>query len=389
MRKVRLEDIFEFIRNGAQIKQFDGAGIPITRIETISNLKIDTNRLGYADIFNDDYQEYYLQNGDLLMSHINSPAHLGKTAIVEQLNKKIIHGMNLLCLRANHQVIPKYIFYYFQTQPFKNALTKIMKKSVNQASISVSDLKKIEITISSYSEQSNSVAILEQLDYQISLRQQQLQTLAQLVKSRFYEMFGDPVLNEMDWEVCTLKEICIKLTDGTHSSPKSFSTGKYRYVTAKNIKPSGFDFSNITFVSEEVHRSIYARCNPEQGDVLYIKDGATTGIAMVNTLDEEFTLLSSVALLKQNRKLINGCFLTSVLNHDMMFSNIRRNMGGAAITRLTISKLNNIQIPLPPLALQNQFADFVAEVDKSQLACQKSLDELETLKKSLMQAYFG
>jgi type I restriction-modification enzyme S subunit len=386
---VRLEDIFEFIRNGAQIKQFDGAGIPITRIETISNLKIDTNRLGYADIFNDDYQEYYLQNGDLLMSHINSPAHLGKTAIVEQLNKKIIHGMNLLCLRANHQVIPKYIFYYFQTQPFKNALTKIMKKSVNQASISVSDLKKIEITISSYSEQSNSVAILEQLDYQISLRQQQLQTLAQLVKSRFYEMFGDPVLNEMDWEVCTLKEICIKLTDGTHSSPKSFSTGKYRYVTAKNIKPSGFDFSNITFVSEEVHRSIYARCNPEQGDVLYIKDGATTGIAMVNTLDEEFTLLSSVALLKQNRKLINGCFLTSVLNHDMMFSNIRRNMGGAAITRLTISKLNNIQIPLPPLALQNQFADFVAEVDKSQLACQKSLDELETLKKSLMQAYFG
>jgi len=323
------------------------------------------------------------------MSHINSPAHLGKTAIVEQLNKKIIHGMNLLCLRANHQVIPKYIFYYFQTQPFKNALTKIMKKSVNQASISVSDLKKIEITISSYSEQSNSVAILEQLDYQISLRQQQLQTLAQLVKSRFYEMFGDPVLNEMDWEVCTLKEICIKLTDGTHSSPKSFSTGKYRYVTAKNIKPSGFDFSNITFVSEEVHRSIYARCNPEQGDVLYIKDGATTGIAMVNTLDEEFTLLSSVALLKQNRKLINGCFLTSVLNHDMMFSNIRRNMGGAAITRLTISKLNNIQIPLPPLALQNQFADFVAEVDKSQLACQKSLDELETLKKSLMQAYFG
>ena len=186
-------------------------------------------------------------------------------------------------------------------------------------------------------------------------------------------MFGDPVLNEMDWEVRTLKEICIKLTDGTHSSPKSFSTGKYRYVTAKNIKPSGFDFSNITFVSEEVHRSIYARCNPEQGDVLYIKDGATTGIAMVNTLDEEFTLLSSVALLKQNRKLINGCFLTSVLNHDMMFSNIRRNMGGAAITRLTISKLNNIQIPLPPLALQNQFADFVAEVDKSQLAGQMVL----------------
>ena len=82
-----------------------------------------------------------------------------------------------------------------------------MKKSVNQASISVSDLKKIEITISSYSEQSNSVAILEQLDYQISLRQQQLQTLAHLVKSRFYEMFGDPILNEMRWKKTPLSDV--------------------------------------------------------------------------------------------------------------------------------------------------------------------------------------
>lgn len=141
--------------------------------------------------------------------------------------------------------------------------------------------------------------------------------------------------------------------------------GDYKYITAKNIKASGFDFSNITYVPEAVHRPIFERCNPEQGDVLYIKDGATTGIAIVNTLKEEFTLLSSVALLKQNRNVINGYFLAALLNNADMYSDIRNNMGGAAITRLTIAKLNAVKVIVPPLDLQNRFAAFVEQVDKS------------------------
>ena len=156
----------------------------------------------------------------------------------------------------------------------------------------------------------------------------------------------------MNWNKRTLKEVCIKLNDGTHFSPESFSMGDYKYITAKNIKASGFDFSNITYVPEAVHRPIFERCNPEQGDVLYIKDGATTGIAIVNTLKEEFTLLSSVALLKQNRNVINGYFLAALLNNVDMYSDIRNNMGGAAITRLTIAKLNAVKVIVPPLDLQ-------------------------------------
>ena len=72
-----------------------------------------------------------------------------------------------------------------------------------------------------------------------------------------------------------------------------------------------------------------------------------------------------------------------------MYTDIRSNMGGAAITRLTIAKLNGIQVILPPMELQNQFATFVKQTDKSKLAIQQSLDKLETLKKSLMQKYFG
>ena len=210
-----------------------------------------------------------------------------------------------------------------------------------------------------------------------------------MVKSRFIELFGDPIVNPKNWEKMKLVDVCTKLTDGTHFSPESYPEGEYRYVTAKNIKIDGFDFSNITYVPKSVHDEIYARCNPEYGDVLYIKDGVTTGIAMVNTLHEPFTMLSSVALLKQNRTLLEGAYLCGVLNNQNMYDAIRKDMGGAAITRLTIVKLKNIQIPMPPLELQTQFAAFVEETEKSKLAIQQSLDKLELLKKSLMQEYFG
>lgn len=227
-----------------------------------------------------------------------------------------------------------------------------------------------------YEEQCHISEILDRVSSAIEKRKVELAILDDLIKARFVEMFGDPVSNPLGWEKKMLKTVCVKLNDGTHFSPESFEEGEYKYVTAKNIKESGFDFTNITYVSEAVHRPIYERCNPELGDVLYIKDGVTTGIAMVNTLNEEFTLLSSVALLKQNRKIMDGYFLAAVLNNENMYSDIRSNMGGAAITRLTIAKLNMIQIIVPPLKLQQQFADFVHQVDKSKVVDIDKKDKL-------------
>jgi len=256
--------------------------------------------------------------------------------------------------------------------------------------INKSQFGDFEIKVTENTEyQSKAVEVLDTVNAIIENRRQQLQKLDELVKARFVELFGDPISNPMNWNKRTLKEVCTKLNDGTHFSPESFSMGDYKYITAKNIKASGFDFSNITYVPEAVHRPIFERCNPEQGDVLYIKDGATTGIAIVNTLKEEFTLLSSVALLKQNRNVINGYFLAALLNNADMYSDIRNNMGGAAITRLTIAKLNAVKVIVPPLDLQNRFAAFVHQVDKSKVAVQKSLNEAQLLFDSLMQQYFG
>ena len=250
-------------------------------------------------------------------------------------------------------------------------------------------LKEVDIPLPPLETQKQIAATLDKVTDLINKRKQQLEKLDELVKSRFVEMFGDPAENSKKWTARFLCDVCTKLTDGTHFSPESYEIGEYRYVTAKNIKLGGFDFSNVTYVNADVHNDIYARCNPEYGDVLYIKDGVTTGIAMVNTLNEPFTMLSSVALLKQNREIINGTYLCGVLNNKHMYDMIRSDMGGAAITRLTIAKLNKIRIPVPPLAIQQQFSTFVESVDRSKQHVKESLEKLETLKKSLMQKYFG
>ena len=163
------------------------------------------------------------------------------------------------------------------------------------------------------------------------------------------------------WEWKTLQEICGKIVDGTHNSPPNKAKGDYQYITAKNIKADGIDLSDVTYVSKEVHKEIFARCNPEKGDVLLIKDGATTGIAVINTLDYEFSLLSSVALIKVDKTKIYEKTLVYLLNSKAIYKQMRKKMDGAAITRLTLEKIKALQIPLPPLSVQKEI---VARLDK-------------------------
>ena len=351
-------------------------GLPIIRIQDLTGNAYD---LGFYD---GKYPEKIeINDGDVLISWSASLGvyvwNRGKALLNQYIFKVVFDKVE----------IDKDYFVYAVRQKLDEMGMKTHGATMKH--IVKKDFDATEIPYPSLREQAEIATNLDKISKIIEVRKRELQLLDDLIKARFVEMFGDPVSNPLGWEKKMLKTVCVKLNDGTHFSPESFEEGEYKYVTAKNIKESGFDFTNITYVSEAVHRPIYERCNPELGDVLYIKDGVTTGIAMVNTLNEEFTLLSSVALLKQNRKIMDGYFLAAVLNNENMYSDIRSNMGGAAITRLTIAKLNMIQIIVPPLKLQQQFADFVHQVDKSKVAVQKALDKTQLLFDSLMQKYFG
>ncbi|MCH4897052.1 hypothetical protein E0494_10125 [Marinilabiliaceae bacterium JC040] len=116
--------------------------------------------------------------------------------------------------------------------------------------------------------------------------------------------------------------LCDFLADGTHFSPTSSENGKFKYITSKNIKEYGFDFSNLTYINQTSHSKIYNRCPVKYGDILYIKDGATAGVAMINNLKEEFYLLSSVALIIPNPRIVIIPNLKKYLNFKMIKNNI-------------------------------------------------------------------
>jgi type I restriction enzyme S subunit len=163
------------------------------------------------------------------------------------------------------------------------------------------------------------------------------------------------------WEWVRLGSAAKKITDGTHHSPASFSTGDFKYLSAKNIKTWGIDLSDVTYVPAAVHDEIYARCDPEVGDILFIKDGATTGILTINTLAEPFSLLSSVGVIKASCGLTSE-WLARVMRSPYFYGAMRAEMTGVAITRVTLSKLNVALVPLPPLAEQSRIVTRVEEL---------------------------
>lgn len=169
------------------------------------------------------------------------------------------------------------------------------------------------------------------------------------------------------WCWVRLIDVLTKLTDGTHHSPTNLADGDFKYITAKNIKSEGISLVEISYVTAKVHHEIYARCNPEKGDILYIKDGATTGIVTINGLDEPFSMLSSVALLKLSSHVYNR-LMVEFLRSPFFYVQMRGFMKGAAITRVTLKRMAPALIPLPPLAEQYRI---VAKVDELMALCDR------------------
>lgn len=185
------------------------------------------------------------------------------------------------------------------------------------------------------------------------------------------------------WILQRLGEICSKITDGTHHSPANTLNGMFKYITAKNIKDSGLDLSKITYVTKQVHDEIYSRCNVEFEDILYIKDGATTGIVTINNLNEPFSMLSSVALLKP---MIFNRFLMYAMRSPIFYNETRSQMYGVAITRVTLIKIINSILPIPPIKEQHVIVERIDKLLVMVDALQKQVSQRKEQSEMLMQA---
>lgn len=384
-----VNDCFFYIKNGANIKQgVISGGIPITRIETLANDTFNRDKMGYAGIHDKKkYTEYILQDGDILMSHINSMAYLGRAVMYKmQKNECIIHGMNLLRLKANRNLIlPEYAEYYFKSNTFKKYINKIAKKSVNQASFSIADLKNIPLFLPNMVEQKEIYNTLNSIDNIISLKNQQLKQLDLLTKALFVEMFGDLTLNNKAWKFAPLSSIC-DVRDGTHDSPKASLTG-YPLLTSKNFSSGFIDFKDCYFISESDFVAINRRSKVDKGDIIMPMIG-TIGCPVIVNTNIKFAI-KNVALIKFTKSQASNIFIQQVLSSDYFKMIICKNNRGNTQKFISLTDIRNLNIPIVPINEQNKFSQFISIIDKHKSVVQKSLDETQLLFDSLMQKYFG
>ena len=195
-------------------------------------------------------------------------------------------------------------------------------------------------------------------------------------------MFGD----DSKFEKALLGCVC-DVRDGTHDSPKYVEKG-YPLITSKNITGGVIDFRNTNHITQMAFNKINQRSKVDYGDILLPMIG-TVGNPVVVETHKKFAI-KNVALIKfYDKSKVDNVYIKNVLTSFYFDKQVLQKIRGGTQKFIALKDIRELQIPLPPLSLQNEFADFVAQVDKSQLAIQKSLEELETLKKSLMQEYFG
>lgn len=283
---------------------------------------------------------------------------------------------------------PDYLRYCLECRN-QDMFVRYVKKGSRQGK--TIDLKRwlmYEIPVYSEVEQKHIVEKIDHISYLIQTTQAQLSKLDELVKSRFIELFGTIIANPYGFPTATLKEVCHKITDGKHGGCEQEADSGYYYVGAREIYDGSIHYDTAPQITYADFAKDYKRCNIERGDMVIVNTGATIGKTAIATspLTERTLLQKSVALLKVKTEIISAEFL----RHCYMANpSMYRVESASAQPNLLLSKMNATRIYLPPLELQEQFAAFVEQTDKSKLAVQNGLQKLEILKKALMQKYFG
>ncbi|MBE9402045.1 restriction endonuclease subunit S [Acinetobacter albensis] len=249
-------------------------------------------------------------------------------------------------------------------------------------------VSKIKIALPPLSEQRRIASILDKVDELRQKRQQAIKKLDQLLQATFIDMFGDPISNPKNWNNCRLEQVTHKITDGTHKTPIYMSSG-IEFLSAKDIKNGHIVWDTKKYISEQEHCQLIKRCNPEFGDIVLAKSGSLGSVAVIDR-SHQFSLFESLCLIKHDRKKIDALFLTCMLRNPSMLAHLLGKNKGIAIKHLHLVDIRGLQILLPPISLQHEFASRIRAMDKLKSIHSASFESLNSLFKSLQsQAFSG
>lgn len=296
-------------------------------------------------------------------------------------------GRGLAAIRIENSNERNYVFHLLKA---KNKELNLKGTGSTFKAIGKSVLEEINIPDIPQDAQTTSMKIMDNLEYIIRQRKQELLEMDSLVKARFVEMFGTYPSNEKGWSVGTIRDLVTEVRYGSSRKAADGDSGKYPYLRMNNITYGGeldlTDTKTIDIPDEELDK-----CAVRRGDLLFNRTNSKelVGKTCVYNRDEMMVLAGFVVRVRLNDRALPE-FVSAFLNTDFS-KQMLLNMCKAAIGQANINaqELQNIGIYIPPIELQKEFVSFKAQVDKSKVAVQRSLNETQILFDSLMQKYFG
>ena len=321
--------------------------------------------------------------GDLLMTIVGT---IGRVAIVPKELNGICLQRSVAVIKPEREIVNnRYLMYQLQNmRPFLEKEAR----GVAQKGIYLKQVSQLDIKIPELEHQMQIVKVLDKASKLIFLRKQQLAKLDELVKARFVEMFGNIIRNDKSWPIHNFSDIASsrlgKMLDAKQQ------TGKYSYPYLANFNVQWFNFNVDNLNQMDFNEAEQKEFELRDGDLLVCEGGEIGRCAVWHNEIQPCFFQKALHRVRCNRQLVQPDYLAWWFKYNCNHGGFAEIAGAkATIAHLPGIKLKQLQVALPPLSLQNEFAAFVERVDQQKQTVQQSLEKLELMKKALMQEYFG
>ena len=370
---------------GSSVKKFDGTRKYIATGDIIDNEITSYEFVNYNS--KPSRANVEIKNNDVLFAKMKDTVKVLKA---NDNNINNIYSTGFYCMTPNDDVLQEYLYYYFKSESFNSQKNKNCSGATQKA-INNDGLKKIKIKfLPDVEEQNKIVKELSYLERLTTIKNEEVNKLNLLVKSQFVEMFGEATKNEKSFPVINIGDKCFvtKLAGFEYSKYIDYKdSGDVIMVRGLNVKNQRLKLDDVYYIDQSISDSL-PRSQLKNGDVCMTYVGINIGdVALVDNY-YKYHLAPNVAKISINNiEEINPQFFVYLLAYNK--SNFASNATNTAKQALNMDRIRKLSIMLPPIELQNKFAQIVEQIDKQKFEFEKSLKKLEELQASLMQEYFG
>ena len=385
----KLGEVAKAIYGYTEKASFEEIGPRFLRITDIQDEGVNWETVPFCKITDADFNKYKLIDGDIVFARTG--ATTGKSYLVNNPPKSVFASYLIKVHINSEGLLPEYLFLFFQTKTYWDSINEGISGSA-QGGFNASKLSDLYIPLPPLSEQQRIVVVLDEAFATIAKAkanaEQNLKNAKELFESYLQGVFEN---KGEDWKEKTLKEVCAKITDGTHQTPKYFDDGII-FLSSKNVTSGTIDWDNIKYIDEKQHLEMHKRVAPRVGDILLAKNG-TTGVAAMVDRDIVFDIYVSLAHIRVLDE-VTPEFMLYFINSNVAKKQFNKRLKGSGVPNLHLEEIREVLIPFPKSKITQQtivrkLDALSTETKRLESIYQQKINDLEELKKSVLQKAFS